>query len=491
MQKHAIVIGAGIAGLASSIRLAVQGYRVSLFDANPYAGGKLTQIHCQGYRFDAGPSLFTLPQLVDELFELAGYKPSDFFRYERLSTLCHYFWEDGVRFEAPAEPEAFIEAIHEQLGVAKSAVRKRIEQSALLYERLSPLFMERSLHQPGTFFNSDALKAYSKLHQFDFFRTMHKANETLLEEPHAVQLFNRYATYNGSDPYQTPATLNIIPHLEMGIGAYFPEGGMHKITEALVALAKKLDVNFRMGEKVDEILLDGRQVSGVRVGNERVLADVVVSNADMVTTYRKLLPASLAPEKLLAQPKSSSALIFYWGIEKEFPELDVHNIFFSKDYRHEFEQIFRKGSIGPDPTVYVNITSKRSPADAPEGCENWFVMINVPNNQGQEWDKMIDKARDSILSKLSRILGQDIASLIACEEILDPRLIQQRTSSWQGALYGNSSNNKFAAFLRHANKSNKVEGLYFCGGSVHPGGGIPLCLLSAKVTASLVPQLPA
>ena len=160
--------------------------------------------------------------------------------------------------------------------------------------------------------------------------------------------------------------------------------------------------------------------------------------------------------------------------------------FFSQQYRKEFEYIFNRKDVYQDPTVYINITSKYKPDDAPEGCENWFTMINVPNNSGQDWEAIIDQSRTNILEKMSRMLDTDIASLITCERILDPRLIEQRTSSSQGALYGNSSNNKYAAFLRHANFSRKYKNLYFCGGSVHPGGGIPLSLLSAKIATDQI-----
>jgi phytoene dehydrogenase-like protein len=206
---------------------------------------------------------------------------------------------------------------------------------------------------------------------------------------------------------------------------------------------------------------------------------------DVWFTYHKLLKSypELYPKKILAQERSSSALIFYWGINKQFPRLNLHNIFFSADYEKEFHHIWQQKDIYYDPTVYLNISSKFKPDDAPAGCENWFVMINVPSNQGQDWDVLIANARHGILNKLSKSLGEDINKLIISESILDPRGIESRTSSYQGSIYGTSSNSRFAAFLRHANRSSKINNLYFCGGSVHPGGGIPLCLLSAKIVS--------
>ncbi|MCR9084828.1 MAG: phytoene desaturase, partial [Cyclobacteriaceae bacterium] len=209
-------------------------------------------------------------------------------------------------------------------------------------------------------------------------------------------------------------------------------------------------------------------------------------NMDMVNAYKSILRKQKQPKKLLEQPKSSSALIFYWGVKKEFQELGLHNILFSEDYQTEFEHIFKKGSIYEDPTVYINITSTHKSDDAPEGCMNWFTMINVPNNQGQDWDSLIQEARKNIISKVNRVLKTDLESLIEVEEILEPRTIESKTSSANGALYGNSSNNRFAAFLRHANYSSDIKNLYFCGGSVHPGGGIPLSLLSAKIMMGFV-----
>jgi phytoene dehydrogenase-like protein len=239
-------------------------------------------------------------------------------------------------------------------------------------------------------------------------------------------------------------------------------------------------VNFRFTTAVSEILIVKGKAIGIKVGDESFLADTVISNMDMVNTYRKLLPGQYSPHKLLNQPKSSSALIFYWGIKAEFKELGLHNIFFSANYEAEFKAIFKDKTLFDDPTVYINITSKLKPDDAASASENWFVMINVPHNDNQDWDALIAAARMAILSKLSKALGRNIVDLIEQEDFLDPRRIESRTSSFGGALYGNSSNTKYAAFLRHPNKAPSIKNLFFCGGSVHPGGGIPLSLLSAK-----------
>ncbi len=209
---------------------------------------------------------------------------------------------------------------------------------------------------------------------------------------------------------------------------------------------------------------------------------------DIFSTYQHLLKDTKQPKRVLSQERSSSALIFYWGMNRSFPELDLHNILFSKNYKKEFDHIFEKKTLFNDPTIYINITAKDNPTDAPVGKENWFVMINTPGNFEQDWDQLKKEARENILKKIERILGVDVRSLIETESVLDPITIESKTSSHRGSLYGASSNSKFAAFLRHPNFSSQLKNLYFCGGSVHPGGGIPLCLLSAKIVGDLVSE---
>lgn len=480
MHLKIAVVGSGIGGIASAIRMAVRGHEVHVFEQNEYSGGKLSEVKLGNYRFDAGPSLFTMPELVDELFSLAGETPTEFFQYQQLEEVCEYFYEDGTRLTAFADAEKLISEFS-SIGEDPTNIRKALDRNATLFKYLGEMFMFRSLHDPSTYVSKSALRSYFNLHKLDFFRTMDQSNRDQFDDPRMTQLFNRYATYNGSDPYQTPATMNIISHLEYGKGAFFPKGGMHQITKSLVALAERKGVKFHLKKGVDQILIRNKRISGVQVAGEKLDFDRVISNMDVVGTYKKLLTEVRAPKKLLTQPKSSSALIFYWGIRKQFPELGLHNIIFSQDYKKEFDKIFRQKTIDDDPTVYINITSKWNKKDAPEGGENWFTMINVPNDDGQDWDTLIAQARENVLIKLSRVFDHPIESLIEEESLLEPRTIASKTSSSQGALYGNSSNNKFAAFLRHNNVSRQIKGLYFCGGSVHPGGGIPMALSSAKI----------
>jgi phytoene desaturase len=487
-NRTAIIIGAGIAGIATAIRLAVKGYEVEVFEANSYPGGKLSEIHQNGYRFDAGPSLLTMPQYIDELFTLAGVDPRQQFNYQKLDKVCRYFYADGATFDAHADEAKLMNEVAQLADGDTVNVKKYLKNSANIYAITDHVFLQRSLHRLKTYLSWDTLKSVFRFGQIDAFRSMHQANRMFFTGKHMLQYFDRYATYNGSNPYQAPATLNVIPHLEQHFGAYFPDKGMYSITTSLVKLAESLGVKFNYNSPVEAIVLERGKAKGVKVKGETRYADVIVSNMDVWFTYHKLLRQhpKLHPKRILQQERSSSALIFYWGIKKQFAQFDLHNIFFSANYEAEFDAIWKQKTISADPTVYLNISSKLKPNDAPEGCENWFVMINVPANTGQDWDALIAEARKNILGKLSRKLGECVEQLIETETILDPRGIESKTSSYQGSIYGTSSIGQFSAFLRHANKSSKIKSLYFCGGSVHPGGGIPLCLLSAKIVSEWI-----
>ena len=484
------VIGSGIAGLSAAIRLSLQGRKVVVFEKNTYTGGKITAFEKQGFRFDMGPSLFTMPQLVEELFELAGKTPKDYFQYHTHDEVCRYFWLDGKCLTLYPSVDRNVEAITTVFGKESGRrVRKYFDDARKKFELTAPFFLESSLHKAKTFLSPRVLKVVSEIPRLGLFSTLDYQNKRYFKEPKLVQLFNRYATYNGSSPYQTPGIMQMISHLEHGMGTHFPVGGMHAISQSLTKLAQELGVQFELSSMVEHILVEENKVQGVMVNGTERMFDLVVCNSDIKHAYHELLPKQVRrPKKTLAQEPSSSALIFYWGIGQTFPEMDLHNIIFSEDYKEEFDRICSNGPFWEDPTIYIHISNRLEVDDAPKGKDSWFVMVNVPYDQGQDWEDIVRKVRRKLIERISSVLGKDIASLIETEEILTPTQIQQRTSSVGGALYGTSSNERMAAFLRHSNKSSSVKGLYFCGGSAHPGGGVPLCILSGKIAAEWIKE---
>lgn len=487
-QKTALVLGAGVSGLAVSIRLAARGFSVKVFESNDFPGGKLSEIRLGNYRFDAGPSLFTMPHLVEELFWLSGKKASGF-PFRKLDEVCRYFFPDGLRFNASADREELIRTLSATLGENAETLRTYLERGQWKYETIGKIFLEKCLRQPGAFLNKRALRAYAGLHKLGLLQSLNGYHARLFSNPKTIQLFNRYATYNGSDPYQTPAVMSMIPHLEFGIGAFFPKNGMYQIADSLYRLAAETGVEFHFSSPVEKLEMQDGKIRGLFSSGQFHAGDVVVSAIDVSQTYSKLLGMNQTGNRYLKLPKSTSAIIWYWGIRRKTNLTGLHNIFFSSDYEAEFEALFGKKEMPEDPTIYLNISSKERPEDAPPYGENWFVMVNAPANEGQDWDLLIKNTRTKVLERLSRELGFRAESEIEEETLLDPRGLEARTGAIGGALYGSNSNDRFAAFLRHANFSRQVPNLFFCGGTVHPGGGIPLALQSAAIASEYVSKM--
>lgn len=479
-MKKVAVIGAGVGGLGCAIRLAKSGADVTVFETNDNVGGKINNLKLGDYRFDMGPSVLTAPQYIFDLFELCGESTSQF-PIQKLKTPFHYFFNDGTQMKISSQLEELKKTFQDKLGEHPEILEKYLEKAKSNYEHIAPLFIESSLHYYPGLINKKLVKALARLPKYRLNTTMHQENSQTFKNPKTHQIFNRFATYNGSNPYQAPAMLNMIQHLEMTDGVYLPENGMVQIATALHQLAKKNGVCFKFNEKVNEIQLENNTVKGVITEQGNYTFDALFSNMDVSYTYEKLMPSAPRPKKILAQEKSSSAMVFYWGINGSFPNLGVHNMFFSDDYQTEFDAIFKSKTLPNPASIYIHITSKIKPEDAPKGKENWFVMINVPVNNGQNWEAYRKQAKAQIIATLSERLERPIAPLIEEEFVMDPEFIEKRYSGKMGSIYGNASNNKFAAFYRHPNFSKTIKGLYFAGVTVHPGGGIPLALNSAKL----------
>ncbi len=476
-------------GLQLPFGLAVKNYNVIVFEKNNYPGGKINVLKKDGYTFDTGPSLFVQPGNIEELFRLADEDIHAYFKYQPLSIACKYFYEDGVIINAYTNKEKFAEELYKKTGEPKQNTISYLNDSENIYKYIGNIFLNHSLHKRSTLRRAKIARALLNTKPSYLFSSLHQTNTKKFTKPHSIQLFNRYATYSGSNPYKAPAMLKLIPHIEYSEGVFYPEGGMIAIINALYKLAEKKGVQFKFNTEVERIIEYQNEAKGIVVNGENWLADVIISNTDVYFTYLKLLNDERTAKKNLKQERSSSAIIFYWGIKKEFSQLELHNIFFTTDYKAEFDSIFRSKNVYNDPTIYINITSKCEPGvHAPVGKDNWFVMINVAAGIKMSEEDFIKKCKQNVLAKLSRILNEDISSLIETEEVLHPQMIEELTSSYLGALYGTSSNSRRSAFFRHPNFSKDIKHLYFTGGSVHPGGGIPLCLKSAKITADIIAE---
>lgn len=493
MSKKVIVVGGGIGGLAGAIRLARMGFSVQLFERNERVGGKLNirKLNAESgeYSFGTGPSLLTMPFVFDELFSFAGIERSQVLDFVQIEPICRYFFPDGSRFNSFADKPLMMREIYGFASPKEAEQYARfLDYTKRIYELTADIFMFTPFQELQKLMKAKHLPTLFKLPQIDSMRSVHRAVTQYFSDPRLIQLFDRYPTYNGSSPFRAPATLNIIPWVEYGIGGFYVRGGMYRLIEEMLNLAENLGVQVMTNADVTKILHTNNRVSGVQVNGEKINTDYVLCNADVVEAHSTLIDGySNYRKRLNALEPSLSGMVFLWGMKKEFADLTHHNIFFSENYEQEFDQIFEKKTAPDDPTVYISISSKSDPHLAPRGSENWFVLLNMPYISGQNWLYEQERMKEAVLKRLLKV-GIDAQSAIEAEMTLSPQDLYDLFRSNKGSIYGISSNSRMAAFMRPPNRSREIRGLYFCGGSSHPGGGVPLVALSGKLAAELIEE---
>lgn len=468
-SRDVVVIGGGVGGLAAAIRLRAAGHRVVVLERNEVPGGKLAVRERDGYLFDIGPSLVTLPYVFDELFRVAGTALADEVDLVRLDPQFEYHWRDGYRLTVT-------DAGGDAPGMAEWVERGRriwevSERTFFAGPMSGPVSLVRRLRSPRDLTTIDAL------------RTLHDAAAAHFDDAHLVQWADRYATYSGSSPYAAPATLGCIPGIEQQFGCWYPMGGLGTLAAAIVRVAERIGVEIRCHTEVVSITTDARiggSVDGVVLDDGTHLdADIVVANADAHHLYRDLLPDAKALRRVRRAEMSTSGFVLLAGARGSTPGIAHHNIWFSDDYRAEFEQL-GAGQCADDPTIYACVSSVTDRSQAPEGCENWFLLVNTPSGVEIDHESMAALVLDRLASH-----GVDLRDRLEFTETMTPHDLEDRYRSPGGAIYGTSSNGRRAAFVRPGNRGSR-RGLYLVGGSSHPGGGLPLVTMSGRIVADLV-----
>ncbi len=452
-----------------------------MYEKNEVPGGKINQVTTENFRFDTGPSLLTMPFVLEELFERCGAKMEDYIALRPVDPICRYFYRDGTEFTCYHDLDKTLHEIEQIAAADKDSYTDFLEYSSDLYKRTKDAFLFNPLY---------GIRDLGSLNLFDFFRidAFHTVSDRVDEyfhSPYLRKFFKRFTTYNGSSPYLAPATLNVIPHVELSMGGYYVDGGMYGIVTALHELAGELGVTFQFGTAIEKIEVHDRHARALldSQGN-RYPFDLVVSNSDAAETYLELLDDDAIPEikkeNMEKLEPSCSGFVLLLGINKRYEQLCHHNIFFSEDYEREFQQIFSEKVMPDDPTIYIADTSASNPSHAPEGGSNLFILVNAPYlSDRYDWEKHSTKYANIVISELENRGLENLQESVIYKEIINPLDFREKYRSNRGSIYGTSSNSRFAAFLRPGNKSRGVEGLYLTGGSTHPGGGIPLVVLSA------------
>lgn len=486
-KKHIVVIGAGIGGLSAAIRLAASGYAVTIYEKNQRVGGKMSELEADGFRWDTGPSVITMRHVLEDTFAVAGRKLADYITLLPVEPLTRYHWLDGTVLDATADRERMASRIAAFAPSDVDGYLRYLDYAARIHRVTGPVFIYDHPPRLSSFLKvpiADWLKA-------DPLRTMDTAIRSYVSSDKLRQLLGRFATYVGGSPYQAPATLNVVADVELSGGVWYPQGGVYAYAVALERLACELGVEIITDCAVASIAIARGRASGVVLDSGNfVSADAVISNVDVTTTFTRLLPPQrpfLRPlQRLRSLEPSCSGFVMLFGVGRIHDRLAHHNILFSDDYRKEFTQIFREGVPPDQPTVYIAVTSRTDPSHAPAGCENWFVLVNAPAlRAGVDWPSMKNNYADLVLDTIASH-GIDVRAHIRTRQVLTPIDLERMSGAYRGALYGASANSKFTAFRRPHNRCDDLPGLYFAGGTTHPGGGVPMVTLSGKVAAELV-----
>ncbi|MDI6401918.1 phytoene desaturase family protein [Balneolaceae bacterium ANBcel3] len=480
------IIGAGIGGLASAALLASRGHTVDLFEQNAFIGGKATEKRIDGFRFDTGPSVFTMPFILDQVFEQCGEKTSEYLRITKTDPICRYFFSDGVLFDHTHDDARNKDAL---LRIAPEDI-EAWDQFAAYTKKLYDKTTESFLFNPLYSIQDIPFKHLHKALSIDIFSTVSQRVDSIFSSSRLRQLFKRYTTYNGSSPYQAPATFNVIAHVEQQLGGYYIKGGMYQIVQALSRLAEKQGARIHTGVRVERINVSDGNVTGTQINGARFDADVVVANSDAILTYLNLLPEntlSSGKRKRLARIEPScSGFVILLGITRTYEALRHHTIFFSDQYQQEFDSIFLHKELPANPTIYIANTSSSTPDDAPEGGSNLFILVNAPYTHKQNWNELKETYTEHILMTLESRGLSGLRDSVAVCEVITPGDFERIHGSNRGSIYGTSSNSLLSAFLRPKNADRTIKNLFFCGGGTHPGGGIPLVLQSALNVDTLI-----
>ncbi len=495
-MSRILVVGGGLGGVSAAIRCAHAGHQVTLFDKNERVGGKMNLIEEQGFVFDTGPTILTMPQVLDRLFTSVGRRREDYLQLHRLDPQWKAFFEDGETIDVWGDRGKMVEEIRRVSPGDVEGYEKFRAYAAKMYQLSERFFFWRSvsgindLVKPGDVMGTEGLRVLSTI---DLFSTVSNAIDRHFRDPHLRQILEHFMQYVGSSPHAVPAILSTIHHIQLEFGVWYPMGGTNRFAAALTRLAQDCGVELAMGKRVDRFVTQGNRIAGVEVEGRVHTADAVIANSDFVRSHRELLPATSTRRQIEQTPSrfepSCSGVVIYFGMNRKYDLLRHHDFFFSKDPKQEFQDIYRRKIPTKDPTLCVCSPSRTDPSVAPAGCENVYVLVHTPHLQGREnWKNLYPSYRELILNKLERSGLTDFRKQIRVERWMTPEDIEQRYWVDRGAIYGIASHGRLRGGFKPANRSQDFSNLYFCGGSVNPGPGVPMALMSGQIAADCVLQ---
>lgn len=487
------VIGGGLGGLAAAVTLAGRGHRVVLFEANDWLGGKAASFEEQGFRFDMGPTILTLPEVLRRVFAEAGRDMDRELQLLRLEPQWRCFFDDGAVLDLVGDVDAMARRIDAFApgGEVGEGYRRYIEQSEQLHRISESFFFWKSVEGIGDTFNlrnSFSLSTLADVLALRMGRTLGGVVREHVNDARVAQLVDHFVQYVGSNPFAAPAVLGAIAHMQTKEGIWYPRGGTRAVPLALERVARELGVEVRTGTAIADITTTGGRVSAVvTAAGERLPVRAVVSNMDAVRTYRELLDPAQAERgaALRDREPACSGVVFYLGLDRAYEHLAHHDFVFSRDAEEEFDYIYRRGEPAPDPTCYLAAPARTEPGVAPAGGEALYILVHTPYLRAHhDWRVMLPAYRRVVFDKLARCAGlTDLESRIRVERHLTPQDIHDRYRVLNGAIYGLASHGRFTGAFKPGNRRRDVPGLYLAGGAAHPGPGMPMVLMSGWIAA--------
>jgi phytoene desaturase len=491
--SRVVVVGAGVGGLSVAARLAARGHEVTVCERAETVGGKLGRLERHTpigtFRFDTGPSLLTMPEVFADLFAATGDPWPAGLRPQRLDPLIRHRFVDGTRLDTGGDLDEVCARMDAAFGPPAGADWRRLTaRTELIWNAVRGPFLESPIS--GVRDLARQATRLGDLRTIAPGRTLRWLGERYLTDPRQRMLFERYATYTGSDPRRAPAALGVVPFVEQRFGGWYLRGGLRTLADELAGRVIALGGTIRTGTEVTRILVEGGRASGVRLADGgRLAADVVVANADAAHVYRDLLPQPSVLRRLRRATPSLSGFVMLLGVRGRTPGLAHHNVLFPASYDDEFDAIFGNPAVPvSEPTIYISAPD--DPAVRPDGHEAWFVLVNAPRHGtgpgAVDWDSSaLSGSYEGRLLGLLVNRGFPVADRLLFSQVLTPADLARATRTPGGAIYGTSSNGARSAFLRPANRS-PVRGVFLVGGSTHPGGGLPLVVLSARIVDTLI-----
>lgn len=481
------VIGAGLGGISAAISLAAQGYRVSVYEKNPHVGGKLNHLEKEGFQFDLGPSILTLPKIFERLFESHNRRMADYVTICPVEPQWRNFFENGVTIDLYSSLEETAKRNASCKPRDRTDLARFMDYSKSLYDKVLPGYFEEGFDTAWKMIRSHGL--ISSLRDFDLFRSMRTAVCSYVENPFLQTILCFFIKYVGSSPYDAPAVLNLLPYIQSRFGLWYVQGGMFNLAKALARLAQDVGIEIHCNREVVRILTDHNHVKAIQLKDgEIVPADFIVSNMEVIPACKSLLPtSSRILRKLEKFEPACSGLVLHLGTNRIYPQLAHHNFFYSADPRKHYDQVFHKKVLPDDPTLYVVAPTRTDPSQAPEGCDNIKVLPHIPHLGERIFTRDEYLAlRKRVLEKLERMGLNDLQRHIVFEDMWTPEDIEKRYYSHCGAIYGVVSDRKKNLGFKAPKKSLQYDNLYFAGGSVNPGGGMPMAVLSGQQVCQLI-----